>query len=67
MECNAAASRLREAPIDCDSVLDRTPWKNRKPRKRLTKSIWVAVPYYSERGGQVPESETDPPRLRLYH
>jgi hypothetical protein len=33
----------------------------------LLKNLWVAVPYYSERGGQVPESETDPPRLRLYH
>ena len=26
-----------EAPIDCAFVLDRTPWKNRKPRQRLTK------------------------------
>eukprot|EP00966_Prymnesium_polylepis_P092676 2145531-Prymnesium_polylepis.1 len=31
------ASDAREAPID--SVLDRTPWKNRKPRQRLTTRI----------------------------
>eukprot|EP00966_Prymnesium_polylepis_P274715 6347013-Prymnesium_polylepis.1 len=32
----AGPTHALEAPIDCALVLDRTPWKNRKPRQRLT-------------------------------